>query len=168
MPGFKIGGRGNGPSSTNEMRRTHRWTFAVISPETRDINVLLKTASRPSFTFDKPEVHHNQEKIYYAGKQTWEPVTLTWYDAEQPVDVSERLWTWLNSVSNIPTANVSHPRDFKGDGDLRMLDGQGVTTEQWILYNGWPESVNWQALDYSSSEVQLIEVKYAYDRAERI
>lgn len=176
MPGFLIGGTGSpgDPNSIVEVRRTYRWVFQALGYAAADILVYLKSASRPSFSFDEPEMHHNQEKIYFAGKQTWEAISLTWYDVEQSPDVSAALWSWLNSVSNIATVCVQAPgAASQGPGYknklayLAMLDGCGNADELWTIYNGWPQSVNWNALDYSSTDLQLIEAKLRYDRAIR-
>lgn len=182
MPGFSISGEGNGPASLAEVRRTHRWVFSSIGPEqllNKDIRLVLKTASRPSVAFEEPPMHHNQEQIYFAGKHTWEPLSLSWYDVEQPTNVSKAMFDWIEYCLQLhdgggaggdgtKAADVSHPRTYKAqDNYLDMLDGVGTRNERWEVYNGWPQSVNWNALDYSSSDLQLIEVKFRFDRAKR-
>ena len=172
MPGFTIiggeaGGQGSNPASLNEVRRTHRWVFETLGQlQSSDICLVLKSASRPAFSFEEPTMHHNQEQVYYAGKHTWEPISLTWYDVEQPVDVSQAMWQWMASVIDMNAMTVEAPSSYKAAiATLSMLDGQGGTTESWQVYNGWPQALNWNALDYSSSDLQLIEAKYRYDRA---
>ena len=169
MPGFKIAGQGTGPNATAEMRRTHRWEFQTIGGGTlAQVRLLLKTASRPSFALEEAQMHHNQEQVYYAGKQTWEPLALSWYDAEQDPDVSQSMWDWINKCADIKNANVNPPSAYKADeARLQMLDGVGTATETWTMYNGWPQQSNWGGLDYSSNEIQLIEIKFRFDRAIR-
>ena len=169
MPGFSINGTGGVPNGTMEVRRTYRWIFETLggAATPQNILILLKTAARPSHSFEEPEMHHQQEKVFLAGKHTWEAITMTWYDAEQPNDASKAIWDWLNTVLAVSEANVNIPSIYKQQGELRMLDGLGAPTETWKLYNGWPQSVNWNGLDYSSTDLQLIEVKYRYDRAVR-
>jgi hypothetical protein len=171
MPGFNIGGTGGeasgGPPSLAEVRRTHRWVFQTLGYLTdRNVMLVLKTAQRPSFQFEEPAMHHNQEQIYFAGKQTWEAISLTFYDVEQAPDVSAAMWTWLNTVEDIANVCVAPPSQYKDRlANLQMVDGCGNATETWTIYNGWPQQVNWNGLDYSSTELQLIEVKYRFDRA---
>lgn len=175
MPGFAItggeaGGNAANPASLNEVRRTHRWVFETLGLLSRaDVLLVLKSASRPSFQFEEPAMHHNQEQVYFAGKHTWEPITLTWYDVEQPIDVSDAIWQWLGSIANFATMVVEPPATYKAaEARLAMLDGAGGTSEQWRVFNGWPQAINWNSLDYSSSDLQLIEVKYRYDRAIKV
>lgn len=169
MPGFNVNGQGTGPNAAAEMRRAHRWEFQTIAGLTpANVRLLLKTASRPSFTLEEAPMHHNQEQIYYAGKQTWEALALSWYDAEQDPDVSLAMWDWVNKCADIPNANVSAPSVYKSnESHLQMFNGVGTATETWALYNGWPQQSNWGGLDYSSNEIQLIEVKFRFDRAVR-
>lgn len=175
MPGFNIGGQGdNVPSATVETRRKHRWAWEVMAQgvftQQRALLVLQK-AARPSFSYEEAVMHHNQEQAYFAGKQTWEPIEISWYDAEQGgdfPDVSKAIYEWLNKVTNtFNTANVDPPSSYKKESKLTMLDGQGATTETWTLHNSWPQKVNWGDLDYTNSEIQLIEVTLRFDRAIR-
>ena len=174
MPGFMINGdQGGQPNSVAEVRRTHRWVFRAIGTlQGREVFLVLKSASRPSITFEEPPMHHNQEQVYFAGKHTFEPLALAWYDVEQEPDVSKAMWDWMEvcmPLSNGEAANVNTPRAYKSaEANLDMIDGVGTATESWGIYNGWPQAINWNALDYSASDLQLIEVKYRYDRAVRI
>jgi hypothetical protein len=188
MPGFSINGindanYASGESTmTNkvEPRRTHRWYFETIglspgnvvslrgvSAWDKSIQVVLKSAARPSFTLEETVMHHNQEQVYFAGKQSWDAITLTWYDIEQPPDVSKAMWYWINSITNINAVQVHLPSLYKIDARLAMVTGEGAVNERWNLYGSWPQTSNWQALDYTNNEIQTIEVKLRYDRAER-
>lgn len=182
MPGFtisglEVGGVGANPPSLSEVRRTHRWVFETLGYLTdRKVMLVLKSASRPSFQFDEPSMHHNQEEVFFAGKHKWEPLSLTFYDVEQAPDVSAAIYQWLGSVITIDRVCVRAPGASGGIGSgykdklasLKMVDGCGKATEEWKIYNGWPQSVNWNSLDYTSSDLQLIEVKYRFDRAVRV
>lgn len=129
--------------------------------------LVLQKANRPSFEFDEPEMHHNQEHVYFAGKQKWEPVTLVWYDVEQTPDMSAGVYRWLGTVVDLVTVDVAHPATYKKQAQLQMEDGFGNADEQWIMYGCWPKSVNWQELDYGSTDLQSIEATMRYDRAIR-
>jgi hypothetical protein len=186
MPGFQISGSETkennvgGPSHKVETRRKHRWVFSLIqSPGflmKSEVLVVLKSAQRPSFKFEEAVMDHNQEKAYFAGKQTWEPIKLTWYDAENSPDVSKEIWDWLQSVNEIDTVCVKSPGEpgpadsgpgYKGDAELHSIGGCGVSNETWSMYGVWPTEINWQDLDYTNNEIQLVEATMRYDRAFR-
>lgn len=173
MPGFAIVGTENpaqNPASLNEVRRTHRWQFETLGKLTKaQVILVLKTATRPSFTFEEPSMHHNQEQVYFAGKHTWEPISLSWYDVEQPINCSQEMWVWLKSIIDLGAMTVEPPSLYKNAlASLVMQDGKGVANERWNLFNGWPQLLNWNSLDYSSTDLQLIEAKYRFDRAFKV
>lgn len=174
MPGFNVGGIGlaGQPPNTLEPRRVHRWVFTTIGRGqggqfSRIELLVLKSASRPKFKFEEAKMDHNQETVYFAGKQTWEPIELTWYDIEQNPDISRGVYAWLETVVNIQTANVAHPSTYKQSATLTLLTGMNQPNEQWAIYGTWPLDVDWKGLDYSSSEILTIVAKMRYDRAVR-
>lgn len=176
MPGFNIapfgGGYSNqGPSNTTEIRRKHRWVFEVLGRGAGTFSqselLFLQSASRPSFKFEEPEMHHNQEVARFAGKQDWEPVTLVWYDAQQDPDISRGIYMWLETVVNMQSIAVAHPRFYKREASLLMIDGAGATNERWQMMGTWPSAINWQELDYTATDLQTLEATMRYDRAIR-
>ena len=112
-------------------------------------------------------MHHNQEVARFAGKQDWEPVSLVWYDEEQSPDISMGVYAWIETVVNMHSIAVAHPRFYKMTAALSMLDGSGQTTETWTMLGTWPENCNFQELDYTSTELQTLEATMRYDRAVR-
>jgi hypothetical protein len=169
MPGFNICGTGDGPAATLETRRKHRWVFETLGRGNGQFSeaelLVLKSAQRPNFKFEEPEMHHNQEVARFAGKQDWEPITMTWYDVEQDPDVSSGIYAWLETVVNFASANVNPPAAYKRQAELAMVDGSGQTTEGWQICNTWPKEVNWGDIDYSDTEIATIEASMRFDRA---
>lgn len=176
MPGFNIqpfggGYSAQGPANTIEIRRKHRWVFETLGRGTGTFSqaelLVLEKASRPSFKFEEPEMHHNQEVARFAGKQDWDPITMIWYDSEQNPDISRGVYHWLETVVNMQELSVAHPRYYKRTASLVMLDGAGQTTEQWQMLGTWPQAINWQELDYASTDLMTCEATMRYDRAVR-
>lgn len=174
MPGFNIGGGGGGnePSNVTETRRKHRWLFQVIGPVTQTALLFLQKASRPNFKYEEAIMHHDQEQAYFAGKQSWDPITITFYDAEQNPNVSQEVFNWVTTVttSGLQAGGgpvvVAPPNAYKAaQAQLSMTDGAGQPTELWTLNGVWPQQTNWMDLDYTNSEIQLVEVIMRYDRA---
>lgn len=172
MPGFNIGGGGE-VSNTVETRRKHRWIFTTVGQNDtvgRDVLLLLQKTQRPSFKLEQPELHHDQEVAYFAGKQTWEPITMEFYDAEQTPDTSESIWNWIAGTvtAQVPQATVGLPSEYKKNAELTMTDHAGIANEAWSLKGAWPAESNWNDLDYTSSDIQLISVTLRFDRAIRL
>lgn len=169
MPGFIINGTGGpGPNHMVETRRKHRWVLETLEPLGSPVLLLLKEANRPHVTIEEAEMHHNQEKAWFAGKHSWESIKLVFYDGELPEDCSNEIWGWLNGVIDIPGVTVAKPRDYKKECLLKMLDGAGGASESWKMFGCWCQDINWMNLDYTSTDIQLIEVTMRYDRALRL
>jgi len=173
MPGFNLGPpNGDAASNVVETRRKHRWTFTVLGSSSgyqwsRTGLVYLKSASRPKATIEQAELHHDEEKARFAGKYSWEPVSLVWYDVEQNPDISGEVYAWLNSVVAVPTANVALPSAYKSDAKLQSTNGTGAASETWTLYGSWPAEVDFSDLDYTNTDIQEVTVLMVYDRASR-
>lgn len=174
MPGFIIGGVGTGPNHMVETRRKHRWLFQTMGKASkgefdREVLLILREATRPHQTTEEPEMHHNQEKAYFAGKHSWEPINLVWYDGEQAPDISKEVWEWLNGVIGIHTGNIPvfKPNQYKKNASLQMLQGDGTASETWQLFGCWPQDINWNGLDYTDTEIMTVDVTMRYDRANR-
>ena len=161
------GGPDGGPDGKAEARRTYRWVFRILSGfPNRDAFLYLKTARRPQVTFQEIPQHHNQEQIYHAGKTVWETCEISWYDMETPVDCSKSVYDWLRqTVCDIPTANMNHPRQYKAQAGLDVTDHTGARTEGWIMHNAWPSIVNWNELNYETNEILALNATIRYDRA---
>lgn len=184
MPGFSIQNANPQQSKFNkaEFRRKHRWRVTAHQGFTTQQQdwLYLQKASRPSFKFNEAVVHHDQEQAYFAGKQEWEPITLTFYDVEAGTagtgginDISRLIFRWIggadntNSVGLLSTATMRVPDDYKLDLKLEMTKADGSAGEQWTLFGCWPVSANWQDLNYEDTTIQLIEVVVRFDRAAR-
>lgn len=184
MPGFVIAGGGNAQSpqaanATIESRRKHRWYFALLAGdfEVRDAKVYLQSAQRPHAVIEEAVMHHDQEQARFAGKHHWEPISLVFYDVMgggaanaggvAEADSSNSVYAWINRCINIYNASASFPAVYKQRSELVMTAPDGSISEAWIMYNCWPLDANWNELDYTSTEIQTIDVSMAYDRAER-
>jgi phage tail-like protein len=191
MPGFIINGTGGdtgspGADAKAEFRRKHRWRVSTGPGLDAGDWTYLQKAQRPHYKLEEPVVHHNEEQAYFAGKRSWEPIALVFYDkvganggsasgaaGGGSSDLSTKLWQWIaetggnDNVTDVKTATTSLPSDYKKQLILQMLDGQGEPDETWQIFNAWPKEVNWNDLDYTNTEIQLINVTLRYDRAVR-
>jgi hypothetical protein len=171
MPGFnpppksvQHGGL-DAPNGLAETKRKHRWIFTMLGEKHKNACVYLSTAQRPHLTFEEPVMHHDQEVAYFAGKQTWEPITLVFYDTLNPTDTSVEIYEWLYTVCNLENVQVSDPGVYKKTTELGMTDGNGEIIENWTFYHSWPKEVNWNELDYGNTEIGTIDVIMRFDRA---
>ncbi|MDP1710864.1 MAG: phage tail protein [Candidatus Nanopelagicaceae bacterium] len=171
MPGFSIGGTGQDSTpikNTVETKRNHRWRWTAMGNKpSADILIVLQKCQRPKFTNEEPVMHHNQEQVYFIGKQAWETITMSFYDTMVPKDCSKEVWEWLNIGNKIDEANVETPDVYKKDGELELVDGKGQKVEKWKIMGAWPKEVSFSDLDYTNTDIALCDVVLRYDRAKR-
>lgn len=176
MAGFNINGSGSPYQKSNvaETRRKHRWLFTRLGILNPGDLVYLKTAKRPKFNFEEVTMHHDQEEAYFAGKQKWENMSLSWYDAQQDPNVSKKLYQWLQSVNPTLASGrretcLASPSRYKTIGTLAMTGNcdTSLGEETWDLYGVWPLTCDWGDLDYSTNDIILITTVIRYDKAVR-
>lgn len=176
MPGFNVSPfngsyQGAGPSNNVETRRVNRWVMEFLGRGAGSFSrtelLMLLSANRPKIQLGEEEMHHMQETAYFAGKHKFSELKMRWYDAEQQPDISQGVYQWINTVLDIAQMNVAHPRFYKRNASLRMLDGTGQPNEVWSMFGCWPKDCDWGELDYSSGKIAIIECQMRYDRAVR-
>lgn len=177
MPGFNIdgGAASDAPSAKAETRRQHRWRFTAGFLSAREY-AYLESASRPKGQDEPVVMHHDQEEATFAGKTKWEPIELQFYDVEQPIDISDRIYNWLIGNSNSVKSQfgfgssvaMNTPAAYKVQVTLEMIDGEGAVTETWQLLNAWPQAWDWQPLNYAESAIAKVSITLKYDRAVKV
>ena len=144
-----------------------------VSGQTVELTKQVAEAARPNVKFEDKTIEVYNSKIHYAGKPTWQPVTVKLRD-----DVT-------NAVTKLVGEQVQKQFDFfeqssaASGGDykflmrIEMLDGgngaEGANVlEEWELYGCYVDSANYQALKYAGADVQMIDISIQYDNAQQI
>ena len=126
--------------------------------------------SRPNVQFTKITLPVYNSTIYMAGKHTWQPMTVNIRDDASGVvsrSVGEQLQKQLDFIEQSSAASAS---DYKFSMQIDILDGGNggivpVVLERWELYGCYVESVNYNALNYGTSEDIKIALTIQYDNA---
>lgn len=143
-----------------EPLRMYRWilTFDAIPA------YMAKTFARPTRTFEEIQVDYINTKRWLAGKHTWNDIQLTLYS---PIDESaaSKVETWCKMNYDEVNGQAGYATQYKKDITLDMLDPAGNAAEQWTLGGCWPREVNYNELDYNSSEAATITMTLRYDSA---
>ena len=131
---------------------------------------LVKVAARPSLSIEETEINMMHGKMYIPGKASWETITVTFYDVvgkEVSSDIGS-LYGWIignyDFTKGIQTGLCMGAAvdNYAATIILTMYSGCGLTLEKWTIKDAWPQAVNWNDLDYSSSEEATIEVTVRY------
>ena len=125
---------------------------------------LIKTANRPSITFEEVELNHMNVKRFVKGKATWETVEFTLYDPVVPA-AAQSVMEWVRLSHESVTGRDGYSDFYKKDVDVQILGPVGDIIEQWKLKGAWIQSANFNDLDFASSDPIDIELTLRYDYA---
>ena len=146
--------------------------FGVSKP-TSEMTKQVVSAGRPQVTFDQVELHVYNSRVKYAGKHSWEDVSIVLRDdaTNQVMKlVGEQLQKQFDFFEQ---SSASSGIDYKFTTKIEILDGsnggnyQGDQSvlEQFTLYGCYLKQAQYQGADYSSSEAMDITLSIAYDNA---
>ena len=143
--------------------------FGVSTPRT-ELTKQVIDFTRPSVTFDEIPIEIYNSRIYLAGKHTWEMLTVNLRDdASNEIArlVGEQLQKQLDFAEQ---ASAASGIDYKFLTRCEMLDGGNgasdpVVLETWEVYGCYLNSVNYNDLNYGSSEAATVTLQIRFDNA---
>ena len=129
--------------------------------------------TRPSVNFEQIPVDVYNSKINIIGKHTWDPITVNLRD-----DVSGNVTKLVGEQVQkqfdfLEQASASAGIDYKFITRFEILDGGNgaaspTSLEEWELYGCYVENVNYNDLNYASSEAATITMSVRFDNAVQI
>lgn len=124
----------------------------------------VASGSRPSVTIEEVEIPFLNTSVYVAGRFNWETIDVTFRDPIGP-SATQALMEWVRLHAESVTGRMGYAAGYKKDIELELLDPTGVVIEKWILQGTFLTNVNFNDLDYSSSDIVDINATLRFDRA---
>jgi hypothetical protein len=143
--------------------------FGVSTPTT-ELTKQVAEAARPQVKFSQQKIEVYNSTINYAGKPTWDPITIKLRD-DVSGSVSKLIGEQIQKQFDFfEQSSAAAAGDYKFTLRIEMLDGgngsQNVgILETWELYGCYVESSNWQDLKYSAQEAATIDISIRFDNA---
>ena len=125
---------------------------------------LIKTANRPTISFEEVELNHMNVKRFVKGKATWETIEITMYDPVVP-SAAQAAMEWVRLSHESVTGRDGYSDFYKKDVQFQVLGPVGDVVEQWTLKGTWIQAANFNDLDFASSEPVDISLTLRYDYA---
>ncbi len=125
---------------------------------------LIKTANRPSITFEEVELNHINVKRYVKGKGAWEPIEITLFDPVVPSG-AQAVMEWVRLHKESVTGRDGYSDFYKKDITINMLGPVGDKVEEWTLKGAFIVSAAFNDLDWSVSDPAEITLSLRYDYA---
>ncbi len=143
--------------------------LGVSTPRT-ELTKQVIDFTRPSLTFEEIPIEIYNSRMYLTGKHTWDMSTVNVRDdASGQVTklVGEQLQKQLDFAEQSSAASGI---DYKFLTRCEILDGgNGANTptvlETWELYGCYLQQVNYNDLNYGSSEAATITMQIRFDNA---
>ena len=143
--------------------------FGVSTPRT-ELTKQVMDFTRPSLSFENMVVDVYNSKINLAGKHTWESLTCNIRDdAGGAVSklVGEQLQKQLDFMEQ---ASAASGIDYKFLTRFEVLDGgngtfEPVALETWEIYGCYLQAVNYNDMNYATSEPATIAMTIQFDNA---
>ncbi len=122
--------------------------------------------TKPQLTQDEVQIDSYNSRAWVAGKHTWNPVTLSVRD-DITNSVSKLVgFQMQKQVNHFEQTAPAAGQNYKFTLFIESMDGGNVVVqEQWVLEGCWLQDVNYDSLDYTTSEVQLITMSVRFDNA---
>jgi len=149
--------------------RVQLQNFGVTKPTT-EVTKQVMNVTRPKVTFDNMELHVYNSKINYAGKYTWDPITLVVRD-DQSSAVSKLCGEQIQKQFDFyEQASASSGIDYKFTTVIEILDGGNgafdpQVLETFQLIGCYVTDITYQQADYSVSEAMDITMSIKFDNA---
>jgi hypothetical protein len=143
--------------------------FGVQTPRT-ELTKQVMDFTRPEVTFENIDVPIYNSTIRLAGKHSWGDITCQLRD-DAGGNVSKLVGEQLQKqLDFMEQSSASSGIDYKFLTRFEVLDGGNGTNapialETWEIYGCYLQGVNYNNMDYGSSEVATISMTIRFDNA---
>lgn len=127
---------------------------------------LIKTANRPTISFEPVTLDHINVKRKLKGKGEWQDVEITMYDPIVPSG-AQQVMEWVRTSHESLTGRDGYADFYKKDVNFFMLGPVGDKIEQWTLKGAFITSAAFNDLDWASNDPAEITLTLSYDYADR-
>jgi len=166
-------GTGGSPGQLLMPKIKHRFRVEVTnfgSPQrTTDFTRQVATAGRPQLQHNNTPLHSYNNIAYYANKPEWQPIEISLRD-DINNGVSALVSSQLQKQMNHFTQSAARAHyDYKFLLRMQTLDGSMEyprnVIEEWVLEGCFIDQVQYDQMDYSSSDPVMITLTIRYDNA---
>ena len=125
---------------------------------------LIKTANRPSISFEVVTLDHINVKRKLKGKGEWQDIEITLFDPIVPSG-AQQVMEWVRTSHESITGRDGYADFYKKDFDIYMLGPVGDKIENWKLKGAFINNAVFNDLDWASNDPSEITLTLSYDYA---
>jgi len=125
---------------------------------------LIKTANRPSISFEVVTLDHINVKRKLKGKGEWQDIEITLFDPIVPSG-AQQVMEWVRTSHESITGRDGYADFYKKDIDIYMLGPVGDKIENWKIKGAFINNAVFNDLDWASNDPSEITLTLSYDYA---
>jgi hypothetical protein len=125
---------------------------------------LIKTANRPSISFEVVTLDHINVKRKLKGKGEWQDIEITLFDPIVPSG-AQQVMEWVRTSHESITGRDGYADFYKKDIDIYMLGPVGDKIENWKIKGAFINNAVFNDLDWASNDPSDISLTLSYDYA---
>lgn len=169
-------GADNTPSSQGLLMPKLQYRFRAlfinfgVGGSTQELTKQVMDITRPSLSFTEIPIDIYNSKMYIAGKHEWQATTVNLRD-DASGSVAKLVGQQIQKQMDfVEQASAATGQDYKFQVNYEVLDGGNGTLlpnvlETWELYGCFIQSVNYNNLNYGTSEMATIQLAIRFDNA---
>jgi len=169
-------GADNTPSSQGLLMPKLQYRFRAlfinfgVGGSTQELTKQVMDITRPSVSFTEIPIDIYNSKMYIAGKHEWQPTNINLRD-DASGSVAKLVGQQLQKQMDfVEQASAATGQDYKFQVNYEVLDGGNGTLlpnvlETWELYGCFLQTVNYNNLNYGTSEMATIQLSIRFDNA---
>lgn len=149
-------------------RGTHDFTsklqnrFLFSFEEDPTTKLLVRSASRPSITFNEVRIPHINKWRYEKGKGEYDPLNITLLDYVTPSS-AQTVMEWLTFHSEMYTGRDGYPSFYRKTCTLETLGPTNDVVERWDYLNCFITSADFGQMDWETDQQVEINLTIRYD-----
>jgi len=171
LKNLSVGSDGNQTLLMPKLQYRFRLVFENFGGgETAVLTRQVVDCSRPSLTFQTINLPVYNSTVYIAGKHTWATMSINLRDDIEG-GVTKQVGAQVQAqLDMLEQSGARAGADYKFRLKLQMLDGANgifnpVVLEEWDLEGCFLTAVNYNTVNYGTSEAVLIALTVQYDNA---
>jgi len=144
--------------------------FGVDKGSQTELTKQVMDITRPQVQFDEVTLDIYNSRVYLAGKHAWSETTINLRD-DAGGNVSKLVGQQIQKQMDfVEQASAATGQDYKFQINYEVLDGgNGTLTptvlETWELYGCFIKTVNYNNMDYKTSDPATIQLQIRFDNA---
>ena len=149
-----------------EPQRQNHWLITFLGlpfPGKETLELALKTGFLPNESNEEVEIPYMNTKVFVAGKYNVDAGSISFVDYVD-MNTANIIKMWRKLIYDPSTGRMGYARSYKKTAKVQLYAPDMMLVREWTLKGIWPQTANFGTLDYSSSDVVLVECTFRYDR----